>query len=216
MEKEKRKKLWTALLMLLLFVLWTVLISFVDVKPIGPCKSVVGFATLNGFFHNLFDTNMALYTITDWLGLVPIIFCLGFAFLGLIQLIKQKKLKNVDYNLFVLGGFYIVTMAVYILFEYVVINYRPILINNYLEASYPSSTTLLVLCIMPTAIMQLNNRIRNNAVKKLVDLLIKAFIVFMVISRLISGVHWLTDIIGGIILSTAIVLLYRFFVSLKE
>lgn len=216
MEKEKRKKLWTALLMLLLFVLWTVLISFVDVKPIGPCKSVVGFATLNDFFHNLFDTNMALYTITDWLGLVPIIFCLGFAFLGLIQLIKRKKLKNVDYNLFVLGGFYIVTMAVYILFEYVVINYRPILINNYLEASYPSSTTLLVLCIMPTAIMQLNNRIRNNAVKKLVDLLIKAFIVFMVIGRLISGVHWLTDIIGGIILSTAIVLLYRFFVSLKE
>ncbi|MEE1199009.1 MAG: phosphatase PAP2 family protein, partial [Acutalibacteraceae bacterium] len=108
-----------------------------------------------------------------------------------------------------LGGFYIIVIAAYILFEYVVINYRPILINGYLEASYPSSTTLLVLCVMPTAIMQFNRRIKNNYLRKSISIAIIVFIVLMVALRLLSGVHWLTDIIGGALISASLVTLYR-------
>ena len=194
--------------MLAVFVLWTVLIRFVDVEAIGPRQSSVGFATLNGYIHNLTGVNMSLYIITDWLGLVPIGVAFGFAVLGLVQWIKRKSLLKVDRSILTLGGFYIVVMAVYILFEIVVINYRPTLIDGYLEASYPSSTTILVMCVMPTAMMQLRTRIKNDLFRRCVMLTITVFITFMVIGRLVSGVHWITDIIGGALLSTAIVLMY--------
>ena len=194
--------------MLAVFVLWTVLIYFIDVQAIGPKGSSVGFSTINKFIHELTGVNWFLYTVTDWLGLVPIGVALGFAVLGLVQWIKRKSLLKVDRSILTLGGFYIVVMAVYILFETVVINYRPTLINGYLEASYPSSTTMLVMCVMPTAMMQLRSRIKNDLFRWCVMLVIAVFIAFMFIGRLVSGVHWITDIIGGAWFSTAIVLMY--------
>ena len=194
--------------MLAVFVLWTVLICFVDVQAIGPEGSSVGFSTINGFIHELTGVNWFLYTVTDWLGLVPIGVAFGFAVLGLVQWIKRKSLLKVDRSILTLGGFYIVVMAVYILFEIVVINYRPTLIDGYLEASYPSSTTILVMCVMPTAMMQLRARIKNDLFRRCVMFAIAVFIAFMVIGRLVSGVHWITDIIGGALLSAAIVLMY--------
>lgn len=208
MEKKNSRLFWVGVGLLAVFVLWTVLIRFVDVEAIGPQQSSVGFATLNGYIHNLTGVNMSLYIITDWLGLVPIGVAFGFAVLGIVQCIKRKSLLKVDRSILTLGGFYIVVMAVYILFEIVVINYRPTLIDGYLEASYPSSTTILVMCVMPTAMMQLRTRIKNDLFRRCVMLTITVFITFMVIGRLVSGVHWITDIIGGALLSTAIVLMY--------
>ena len=209
MKKETQRNFCIATCMLLAFLLWTVAVQFVDVEAIGPQESSVGFATINQFVHNLTGVHMSLYTITDWLGLVPLGFVMGFALLGLIQWVKRKHLLKVDYSILVLGGFYIVVMAAYVLFEVLVINYRPVLINGYLEASYPSSTTVLVMCVMPTAIMQFNARIKNDVPKRCLAYAITAFIVFMVIGRLISGVHWFTDIVGGALVSASLVLMYR-------
>ena len=136
------------------------------------------------------------------------VFVMGFALLGLIQWIKRKNILKVDYNILILGGFYIVVMAVYVLFEMLVVNYRPVLICGILEASYPSSTTMLVMCVMPTAIMQFNARIKNGILKRWVSSAITVFIAFMVIGRLVSGVHWFTDIVGGALLSAGLVMLY--------
>ena len=208
MKKEKRKNFYVAFALLTAFVMWTSALRFIDVQTIGPNGSAVGFATLNGFIHSLTGVNMTLYTITDWLGLVPIAVAFGFGVLGLSQWIKRKQFKKVDYSIFVLGGFYVVVMAVYVFFEMFVVNYRPVLINGYLEASYPSSTTMLVMCVMPTAIMQFNSRISNLALRKSGTVIITAFIVFMVVGRLISGVHWLSDIIGGALLSAGLVTMY--------
>ena len=215
MKKENQRNFCIATCMLLAFLLWTVAIQFVDVEAIGPQESSVGFATINRFVHNLTGVHMSLYTITDWLGLVPLMFVMGFGTLGLIQWIKRKHLLKVDYSIFVLGGFYIVVMAVYVLFEMLVVNYRPVLIDGILEGSYPSSTTMLVMCVMPTAIMQINARIKNNVIKRFVASTIIAFIVFMVIGRLVSGVHWFTDIIGGALLSAGLVLMYRAIIRLE-
>lgn len=208
MKERNPKKIFITVSLLALFVLWTIAISHVDVQAIGPKGSTVGFATFNGFFHELTGVHMLIYTITDWLGLVPLCFALGFAFLGLVQLIKRKSLLKVDYSILVLGGFYIIVIAAYVLFEIFIINYRPVLIEGYLEASYPSSTTMLVMCVMPTAIMQLNSRIRNKGLRKTIACAIVVFTLFMVVGRLISGVHWFTDIIGGALLSTGLVMLY--------
>lgn len=215
MKKKKRRYLYLSVSMLSAFVLWTVAVQFIDVRTIGPNGSSVGFATINGFVHKLTGIHMSLYNVTDWLGLVPIFVAMGFALFGFAQWIKRKHLSKVDYSIFVLGGFYIAVMAVYILFEMITVNYRPVLINGILEKSYPSSTTLIVMCVMPTAIMQFNSRIKNTVLKKTMSFFITAFIVFMVIGRLVSGVHWFTDIIGGALLSAGLVALYRYAISLN-
>lgn len=202
------KKLYGAIALLAVFVLWTMLLLLVDVQTIGPQESLVGFATINAFFHNLTGVHLWLYAITDWLGLVPVAFGFGFAVLGLVQWIKRKQIRKVDYSLLILGGFYTVVLAAYLLFEEFVVNYRPVLINGYLEASYPSSTTLLVLCVMSTASMQLKRRIKCKHLRQCVTFAIAAFMAFMVIGRLLSGVRWLTDIVGGILLSAGLVMLY--------
>ena len=203
-----KKKIGIALGLLLAFTLWTFSISIIDVQAIGPNGSSVGFATINSMFHKLTGVHMGLYILTDWLGLVPVAFGLGFAILGLAQWIRRKGLFSVDRSILVLGIFYIVTLAVYLLFEEWVINYRPVLIQGFLEASYPSSTTLLVLCVMPTAWLQLRCRVQNLILRRIVCVAITGFIVFMVVGRLVSGVHWLTDIIGGILLGTGLVMTY--------
>ena len=205
----KRKSFYIGLGLLELFVIWTIALMFVDVRAIGPQESIVGFATINRFIHNLTGVHMSLYTITDWLGLVPLCFIMGFGILGLCEWIKRKNLFKVDHSILTLGGFYIIVMTAYIFFETFVVNYRPILINGILEASYPSSTTMLVMCVMPTAIMQFNERIKSNGFKKCVNILITAFIAFMVIGRLVSGVHWFSDIIGGALLSSGLVMIYH-------
>lgn len=195
--------------LLLAFVLWTAAVSCVDVQPIGPLGSRAGFARINQFVHTLTGVHFGLYTLTDWLGLVPIGVCMGFGMLGLVQWLRRRSLKKVDRSLLALGGFYGLVMAFYVLFEEMVINYRPVLIEGVLEASYPSSTTLLTLCVMPTAALQLKERITHRQLRSAVLVLIAAFTAFMVIGRLISGVHWFTDIVGGGLLSTALVTGYE-------
>ena len=208
MKKKNRRSFWIGAGLLAVFVLWTVLICFVDVQAIGPEGSSVGFSTINGFIHEFTGVNWFFYTATDWLGLVPIGVAFGFAVLGLVQWIKRKNILKVDRSILTLGGFYIAVMTVYILFEIVVINYRPTLINGHLEASYPSSTTMLVMCVMPTAMMQLRARIKNDLFRRCVMFAIVVFIAFMVIGRLVSGVHWISDIIGGALFSAGLVMMY--------
>ena len=153
---------------------------------------------------------MLIYTITDWLGLVPIIICMCFGVLGLVQMIHRRSLLKVDSDILLLGAYYVVVILGYLLFEMVPINYRPILIDGNLEASYPSSTTLLVLTVMPTLKYQADRRIANPVIREAITVFVIVFTAFMVIGRLISGVHWATDIVGSVFLSSGLFMIYRF------
>lgn len=216
MNRNNRKYLYAGLLFLTAFVLWTVAICFIDVASIGPENSAIGFSKLNGFIHSMTGVNMFLYTLTDWLGLVPFFTIFAFAFLGLTQWIKRKSILKVDYSLLILGVYYIIVLIFYLFFEEFVINHRPVLINGILEASYPSSTTMLALCVMPTALMQLNMRIKRQRLKLYISAMIYIFTLFTVIARLISGVHWFTDIFGGILLSFGLVMIYYYVLKRKN
>ena len=203
----KRKSFWGSLGLLVSFGLWTAAVCLVDVQAIGPQGSKVGFATLNRFVHQLTGVNWTLYTITDWLGLVPLAVVVGFGLLGVTQWVKRRCMKKVDRSILVLGGFYLTVLAVFVFFEMVVINYRPVLIEGLLEASYPSSTTMLALCVIPTATMEMRRRIRGKGRLYLTTLMV-GFTAFMVVGRLLSGVHWISDIIGGALLSAGLVWMY--------
>ena len=216
MKRKDYKSLIVGLLFFIGFVVWTLLIQTVDVQPVGQNGTDIGFATINCRFHEMTGVHMSIYTLTDWLGLVPIFICMVFGSIGLSQLIKRKSLFKVDSDIIILGIYYIIVIFGYLIFEMIPINYRPILIDGFLEASYPSSTTLLVLSVMPTLYFQAKRRMKNETLKKCVCVFSVLFSVFMIAGRTLAGVHWLTDIIGSILLSTGLFLLYKAFVQLFD
>ena len=218
MNKSEKKSLLMGIISLAMFAVWTVLILTVDVQPLGQNGTSIGFATFNCWFHHFTGVNMAIYTITDWMGLVPVVICLIFAGIGLVQLIKRRSIFRVDADIMILGVYFVIVFLAYTIFEIIPINYRPILIEGRMEASYPSSPTLLVLSVMPALVEQIKRRLSGIRVKQIITIAAIAFSVFMVTGRLISGVHWFTDIVGGELLSVGLYLLYKAAVmlALKE
>lgn len=210
--KEEKKKIQTyfsiTLGLLVLSLVYTVSIMLIDVLPIGPQGSSVGFAGMNQYFHTLLGTNLGLYDITDWLSIPVLLIVPGFAITGLVQLLKRKSLRRVDSSILILGGFYVLVFSVYLFFEFFVVNYRPVLIEGVLEASYPSSTTMLMMCIIPTAILQFQRLISHKNLRSIINVLCGIYAGLMIIGRILSGVHWITDILGGILLSITLVMLY--------
>lgn len=206
----KSKKLFFITgLLFLLFAAFTAIVSFVDVQPIGPEQSQIGLSTLNQFVLERLGVHLLWYNITDWLGVVAIMFAFGFALLGFLQLIKRKSLLKVDYQILLLGAFYGIVVAAYIFFEYVIINYRPIILLTSLEASYPSSHTMIVICIMTTAMIEFRRLFADRKTLQTILESVSALIVAVtVVGRMVSGVHWFTDIIAGVLLSSALVMLY--------
>lgn len=209
MKKNGKKLLISGIMLILAFILWTILIQTFDVKPVGQNGTNIGFAAFNRRFFELTGVHMTLYTVTDWLGLVPVFVCMIFGGIGFVQLIKRKSLFKVDYDITLLGIYYIIVIFFYLIFEMIPINYRPVPIDGRMEASYPSSTTLLVMSVMPTLIFQARRRLKSFALKRVIAVFTVSFSVFTVTGRLISGVHWFSDIFGGILLSAALFTVYK-------
>ena len=209
MKRNGKRILVSGIMLVLAFAVWTVLIQAVDVKPVGQNGTDIGFSALNTAFFELTGVHMTIYKVTDWLGLVPVIVCITFGAVGFVQLVKRKSLLRVDHDILLLGIYYTAVILCYLIFEMIPINYRPIPIDGRAEASYPSSTTLLVLSVMPTLAFGVERRVKNAAVIKAISCMAAAFSAFTVTGRLISGVHWITDIVGGALLSAGLFYIYK-------
>lgn len=210
MKQKIKHPFWHAGALFVLFILFTLCVAAFDVKPIGPEGSEVGFSRINGFVFQLLGVNPLWYEITDLLGVVAILFACCFAGMGLCQLIRARSIRKVDRRILALGGFYGLVMVFYLIFEIVVINYRPILLDGQLEASYPSSHTMLVLCVVGSAAMMTRalwpEKKRMHWCSDGVTAVLCTVTVF---GRLLSGVHWLSDIVGAVLLSAALLGLFR-------
>ena len=207
-EKQSKKNFIVTGVLLLLFAIYTIMLMTIDVQAIGPEGSKVGFATINEFFHNLIGVNMVWYNVTKITGALDILAILGMVCLGLTQLVKRKDFFKVDKDLLILGMFYVLVALMYVLFEVWVINYRPVILDEGLEASYPSSHTMLAICAMIPVIMQINKRIKDETIRKIAVIAALAIMIITVGGRLLSGVHWFTDIIGGILLGSGLTMIY--------
>lgn len=203
----------------LIFIVYTLLVAFVDVKAIGPCNTEVGFASINGWFHSATNTSNVLYSISNYAGYISLLSVGIFAIVGIYELVKCKSFKKLDPRLYILAGFYVFLAFFYLLFEKIVINYRPVLMTGEItpEASYPSSHTMLVIGVMFTAVHQISYLLKNNARLRSILIICCYFLtVLTIVTRLLSGVHWLTDIIGGALLSFTLVLYYYAVVDFSD
>ena len=213
---KNKKNILICILLVLLSIIYTILVKYVDTSIIGPNGSVVGFSSLNSFVFNLTGNNMTLYKITEILGIIPILIALMYAVIGLIQVIDRKSLK-VDKELIALGILYIIVILIYVFFEKCIINYRPVLIDGVLEASYPSSHTLLSICICGSALLINKYLFNNKKIYKYINIVSIISMVLIVLGRLLSGVHWASDIIGSIIISiTLLKILETYYLSIKK
>ena len=209
-----KRNLIISMLLLIISIIFIVLLKNIDVRCNVVNNSCIGFSTINLYLFNKIGVNLVWYNITDWLGLIPILMSIVYTFIGLIELIKRKSLKKVDSEMIILGIFYIAVISIYILFENFIINYRPILINELLEASFPSSHTMMTICLCGSSII-INNRLFKNVFSKLINIISIIIIVITIIGRFISGVHWFTDIIGGILISSFLLMSFYSILNLK-
>lgn len=210
---SKRRKIYiTTTILILIAVVFTLLVMKYDVQAIGPKNTSVGFAGINGAVNRLLPYNETWYKITKYLGIIPFIICAFYGLQGIKELIKHKSLKKIDKRIIYLGVFYVVMLILYILADKIVINYRPILEDNSLESSFPSSHTLLACCVCSSSLLIAKYYIKNPKLLRIFNYLTILLMFLLVIGRLLSGVHWLTDIMGGIIYSAALVSLYYSFI----
>ena len=191
-------------------VLLIILVRFVDVRPIGPEGTSIGLSYLNQFVFDRFGVNMLWYEITDWLGVAAVLTAFLFALTGMVQLIKRRSLLKVDRAILALGGLYIIVIGLYVLFEVLIVNYRPIIMPGGTgpEASFPSSHTMLVCVIMGSAMMLIDRYIGVKTLQSLLRIICAVIIGVTVIGRSIAGVHWFTDILGGILISASLLALF--------
>ena len=211
----KKRNLIITILLLVSSIIFIVLLKRVDIKCDAVNNSCIGFATINQFIFDKIGVNMTWYTITDWLGIIPVLMSVVYAIIGLKQLMKRKSIKKVDKEILLLGVFYILVISIYILFEKCIINYRPILMNGFLEASFPSSHTLITICLCGSSII-VNNRLFKKKFTKMLNVIYLFIIIITIIGRLISGVHWFTDIIGGILISSFLLMLFYLILNLNK
>lgn len=217
MTKVEKTNYITAGVLFALFIIFTIIIATVDVQSIGPNESLVGLASINGSIFTKLGTSDIWGKVTDIICVIAVITAIPFAILGIIQLIKEKRIKSVDPKIIMLGIFYVVVIVVYIIFEVLVINYRPVLVDGVLEASYPSSHTMIVICFLSSTILLINKLIINNKIIIATDVVGIALMIIAVVGRLLSGVHWFTDIIGSVLISTALtMLLYSVIVTVEK
>ena len=205
-----KSKFFAAGLTGILFLLLIFLLLNFDVAPIGPQGTSIGLSMLNQSVFDYFGVNDVWQDITDGIGYMSILVAVVFALFGALQLVQRKSIWKVDKSLLALGALYLVTVGFYGLFEAAVVNYRPIVMpgDTEPEASFPSSHTMLTCVILGSTAMLLERYVGNRAARLTLQVLCTALILIMAGGRLAAGIHWFTDILGGLLLSATLLLMY--------
>ncbi|MCI5713574.1 MAG: phosphatase PAP2 family protein [Lachnospiraceae bacterium] len=208
MNKKSKKNFMIAGGLLFVFILFTVAVMKVDVAAIGPKDSLVGLSKINDFMFKKLGTHPIWDMITEVLLVTAFLIVLLFGVIGIKQLIERKSLWKVEHGILLLAVFYVFLAAFYELFEVVVVNYRPILEDGELAASFPSSHTMLICSIVGSAMVLFDRMLTNKVVRNVVEIIGGIILILAVMGRLLAGVHWFTDILGGVLLSAALVMFY--------
>ena len=130
--------------------------------------------------------------------LISAIITLGvFVVLGLCQWISRKSLKKVDKQLLFMPVPLALMAATYLIFDkFWVLNTRP---NGSGEPSFPSTHTMVVATIFFLAMLALPKYIKNKAARAILSVIMLAFIALVCVGRVLANMHWISDIVGGVL-----------------
>lgn len=204
MKKEKKDMLVTGTL-LLASMLFTMLVCTMDVAAIGPKGSQIGLSALNQFVFQHIGVNSLWDKAGDVIMAAALLVAATMAIRGFLQLFRRKHILKVDTGILMAGGIYVVCVLCYFIFEKASLNYRPVLVAGVLEASYPSSHVMIVTLIMTTTCLYLRTSCKNT---KLLQNICIAVVVLIIITRILSGMHWFTDIIAGLLFASTLTMVY--------
>jgi undecaprenyl-diphosphatase len=211
----KKKHLIESIIFTIITAIYIILVKFVDVKPIGPNNSEVGLSAMNGWFQKLIGNNDFMYKLSELLGIVILLLVVIYGCIGLYQMIKRKNPLKVDKEILILGGFYVVVLILYVLFDKVAINYRPVLVDGELEPSFPSSHTMLALCVGLSSLI-VSKDYFNKKYINIINTVTCVLVALVLAGRMLSGVHWLSDIFGGVLISCTLLAYFKLIYNYKK
>ncbi len=216
MNKRSLIYIIIACVLLLTFCALTVTLTCVDVRPAGESQAEVGFSTVNEWVWNAIGQSKVALTVSELCGLVLIAATGAFGVTGLVQIIRRKGILRADKELYFMAVADVLLASAYLFFEVVVINYRPVLEDGALAASYPSSHTMLAVAVAGMGMVYLQSCAKKGALTYTLYGLLNVLSVVTVACRVLGGVHWLTDIVGGVLLGSAMTFAYGAVCSLFE
>lgn len=199
-------------------VIMVIALKYESSVPIGDLGRI-NLRALNNAFRGLFDYDRAggyfnsLYIFTEILGAVSILACVFWTGLGIKDLIKYRDINDVDKSIFATWLLYVLALIVWKVTEKISVNYAPVSVNlkSGLVVSFPCGNTFLIIISMCSSIYLIGYFLEEK--KKLVLALRIVCIVILVLGvilRTLSGVNWLTDILGAIGFAVPAVILYSF------
>ena len=164
---------------------------------------------MNDAIFDFFGTNVIWDKVGDVLLILVLAAVAGFALAGLTQLIKRKSLKKVDSEILAMIPSLVLMVAIYFVFEKVwILNYRPVMVNGVAEPSFPSTHTLVAVTVLGMIMLALPKYIKEKKTRTLIDVALLIVMAVMAFSRVASGMHWATDVLGGIVFGIDLVLVY--------
>ena len=219
MRKQRKRKgtLILGSILAVLSVVYICLIATVDVQPLGLENTNIGFATINTAVAAKLPYSAIFYKISSLLGYSAFLIVAFFVVCGVVQLVKRKSLAKVDRSILAMGALFVITIILYVAFDKIVINYRPVILPGELEleSSFPSSHTMLAVVVFGATIIEFGRRLGRGTAYKIIKVIMLALMVVSVLARILSGAHWISDIIGGLLISFALIMYYKYFSGLK-
>ncbi len=216
MSKNLKKSLIIFVCLIIINLLFLFLVKYVNVGKTGLEDQTVGLSAVNIKLRDLIGVSKFFNMFSTVIMIIAIIIALAELGLGLYFLIKTKSIDEIPTPIYSLIPTFILTGFVYVFFNwFFVINTRPIYTTGNSSSSYPSTHTLLTLVFLFTAVNVIN--FIFSYFKKLNDKKKARYICYgilgllsllIIITRLLSGQHWFTDIIGGVLMAG---LLYQFY-----
>ena len=157
---------------------------------------------------------MVWETITNIILILSIILILFFLGLGVYELIKKRSIKKVDPRLTWLPLPLALMTLTYFLFDKVwILNVRP---NGSGEPSFPSTHVMVVTTIFFVVTIILPKYIKNKTTRLIIEIIMAIMISLTAVGRVMSGMHWVADVLGAIVFGFLFSEIYYYIVSNKK
>ncbi len=192
MAKKNKINYIISSILLVLFIVVMILVLTNNTKTFDE--------SIYNFLYSLRSTGMDLFmkTITQFGNTIPVII---ITLLIMILLSKKKDMFLVGFNT-------IITVSSNQILKHIICRPRPSHLRLISEGGYsfPSGHAMISICLYGLLIYLVNKFIKNKILKVLLTVLLMLIIICIGLSRIYVGVHYPSDILGGYLLSLAILI----------